>query len=138
VHEQGTLQLADEPARQPFQAQIQETFDSDEDNACGRVTVPAGKRLVIETVTFRGFVHPDSGEYYRDVYVLTFLGGAGTFHYLNFSKIPEEPQWRASEAVRLYSDPESLVALCAQRWQTAARPATFSGSLSGYFVNVSA
>jgi hypothetical protein len=135
IHEQGTVRDADQPALQPFQTNIGAKFEPTGSQTCSAVHVPAGRRLVIEFVSFDGYLE-DPAEFYRDVWLATDVADLYNAHHIAFVKMPEENHWRASEALRLYTDPDKFVQLCAERRRVGTTEPEFHGTLSGYLVDV--
>ncbi len=91
------------PAFAPFQVEL-----AAKSGFCGEVTVPAGRRLVVEFVS--GAIEETSR---RTVTLVTTAGGETVRHYI---KLPEfDPTIEIVEGgqeVRLYADPSTLVRAC--------------------------
>ena len=125
----------DNPALQPFQQFLAGAMDDGELNMGDElaVTVPAGKRLVIETVS--AIVTTGAGQNVR-IRVDATAGGAAA-HHLTVSKEP----WQASfdhtgiQSGRMYADPGTTVYIRVVRDQSTGI-AVVNAAISGYFVNV--
>lgn len=136
VHEQGTVRDADQPALQPFQRYFEGRFAGNQFSACDTAAVPAAKRLVIESVSFRSYLL-DSAESYVQVSVENTAGGVRARHWIEFVQVPTEPHaWHGSELVRLYADPETTVSMCADRVRLGFTTPHFNGSISGHLVTL--
>ncbi len=130
----------DNPALQPFQAGAVEVSAST--STCGGfettlATVPAMKQLVIEHVSFGGNL--PTGQRFLQVHVNNTAGGAAGVHDL-----PVALQgtgggttdfFAASQPVRLYADPGTIVTACFSR-SASAGSATAVWNISGYHVDV--
>lgn len=139
----------DNPARQPYQAAANvvcfygtssATFASDSTT----IKVPAGKRLVIETVTIDSL--PASGQI-PEAWVGVTAGGAGGAHHIPLQRMWTAAQYgggmiydryQAMVSVRLYADPGTTVTLGTRRSSTAGTAADMVTSfrVSGYYVNL--
>jgi hypothetical protein len=135
VEVQGTVRI-DPQAPLPVQVQPEplEPFQADL-LLDAPVLVPAGKRLVIETVTVLAFGREDSGLY--QAYVRTSAAGhsvqhliATVIHPFTVSGEATDRYYQATAAVRLYADPGTEVEFShAQSGTTEARRVTVSGHL---------
>jgi hypothetical protein len=134
IHEQGVAKVvnANEPSYQPFQANFGNTILDGGYGACADLTVPAGKRLVIELVTFDGYLNDPDHDHYKHLWLNTTVSGNFTSHYLSFEQVPGDQFWHGSETLRLYADPP-IVSMCADRHEIGV--GSFHGSLSGYLVD---
>jgi hypothetical protein len=125
----------DNPALQPFQQFLAGAMDDGELNMGDElaVTVPAGKRLVIETVS--AIVTTAAGQNVR-IRVDATAGGVAA-HHLTVSKEP----WQASfdhkgiQSGRMYADPGTTVYIRVVRDQSTGI-ANVNAAISGHFVNV--
>lgn len=125
---------ADNPAKQPFQVQVNGSFTGDTVNLF--FTVPPGKQLVIEQVTATiGDV--DAGPHTFNV--LTTAGGTQVLHQMNTTEVGQFANGLrgavVSQQVRLYADPQTQVRLQANRNVTTGPGGAFVG-VSGYLVNL--
>jgi hypothetical protein len=126
----------DNPARQPFQAAVQIDMPAGTGGQNGFVTVPTGKRLVMEYASGEAFMPTGQKCLFS---VITTIGGAstGTRHYLESNavgKFGAPDYFQAGQVVRLYADPGTTVMLRADR-DIAAGDATARLSISGYLVD---
>lgn len=129
----------DQPARQPFQRFIVKLLDVGESNAGDTVffSVPTGKRLVIEFVTFIGGV-PD-GQNMR-VRIDCIGGGQSTAHHLTLTNDGPFDQgsdifYKATQPMRAYADAGTTVYIRIIRNGTAGT-SNSNLSLSGFLVDV--
>jgi hypothetical protein len=101
------------------------------------VTVPSGKRLVIEQVSMIGQVPP--GKVVPTFCLITVASGGGFQHDFLVNVQPPavngDALFRASQQVRLYADPGTPVRTTFVRSSPSGK-ATFSVTLSGYLVDV--
>jgi hypothetical protein len=126
----------DNPAVQPFQRFLVGEMADGEFNMGDElaVTVPAGKRLVIELAS--AIVTTAAGQNVRIRVDATAGGGAGAHHLT----VAEEP-WqgvidhKGIQLTRMYADPGSTVYIRVARDQGAG-VASVNASISGYLVNV--
>jgi hypothetical protein len=73
--------LPPRPAFQPFQKTLAISFDPPSNSDSEWFTVPEGKRLVIELVTFQGIIYPPGDEEHF-VTITTVAAGMVAAHYL--------------------------------------------------------
>ncbi len=131
----GFFRAADNPALQPFQANILmtcadgTTFVQD----TGTV-VPANKRLVIETVTAQAFVA--LGQHIL-INVRTLANGTDAIHRLSLNQgtLGDGQLYLATHAVRFYADESSNVTIQAAR-DAAAGTCNVQVTISGHLVDV--
>ena len=101
------------------------------------VSVPFGKRLVVEQISMTGQVPP--GQVVPTFCLITIAGGGGFQHDLLVNVQPPavngDALFRASQQVRLYADPGSPVRTTFVRSSPLGK-ATFSVTLGGYLVDV--
>ena len=127
----------DNPARQPFQRFLVGALNEGEFNAGDPVsiTVPSGKRLVIEYVSFIGLI--PTGQKLR-VRVDAHAGGSAS-HHLTLSNEGSfqggKEDYKASQLVRIYGDPETDVMFGVAR-NNGTGTCSFNISVSGYLVDV--
>jgi hypothetical protein len=126
----------DNPVRQPFQAAVEIDMPAGTGGQNGFVTVPTGKRLVIEYASGEAFIPTGQKCLFS---VITTIGGAptGTRHYLDsdaMGKFGAPDYFRAGQVVRLYADPKTTVMLRVDR-DIATGDATARMSISGYLVD---
>ena len=128
---------ADNPARQPFATECDVQYAS---LGC-TVTVPADKRLVIETVTAT-LVLPQ-GAKPLNFFVSTVAGGFKNANHALVAQfmgrgggVIENDYYAISESIRLYAEPGSTVLLEGQT--TTVPPATEDDilTMSGYLVDL--
>lgn len=118
------------PAREPFSASL--NCSNTISNGCaGSVSVPAGKRMVVEFVS--GRVSVGSGNELTSVLIVT----GGKEHFLLAHKSPATPtsgtRFDVSQPLRLYSDPGGDVSLHVEISGIGA--STLIGRISGYLVD---
>lgn len=117
----------DNPAFQPFQIHFPLGTDSPQ------LTVPAGKRLVIEHVTGNAF---SSGDVFW-MAVLTTAGGEFASHLFPMTKVGVAPSgnnvYVASAQTRIYADPGTNVSI---QPDAIGPPSQRFSSISGYLVDV--
>ena len=123
--------------QQPFQASVEIQLPPGTGGQNGSVTVPKGKRLVIEYVSGEAFLPTGQKCLFS---VITSLKGqtTGTRHYLEsapYGKFGAPDYFRAAQLVRLYADPGTTVMLRADR-DLAGGDGLARMSLSGYLINV--
>lgn len=124
--------------QQPFQWEggmdfADNAFSTD---AYAEFTVPAGKRLVVEYVTGKMWTSPGDPQ---DFMITTMVNGAAVRHYVTLS--PEPPGcvgcWKAyiaSQGIRVYADPGTIVELRATR--SSPGTGNMRASVSGYLLDV--
>ena len=132
----------DNPARQPFQAQVRGGF-ADGASSTGDITiatVPAGKRLVIEHVSAFGTMLPTQK---------VINGGSNVPWHDPFSTIVLQYQWHSqgsnadgsrdyfvvSEALRVYANPGAISCFAERNSVAGANPDSVTFTISGYFVD---
>lgn len=121
--------------RQPFQFSIQANLDVSEGAAVRTFSVPAGRRLVIEHMSCEAAVPPGQRAM---CHFITTVGGTEAFHLVVMSEqgnFVGSDQFRASQAIRTYADPETLVRLVGQR-NEGGGTAILDFTISGYLVPV--
>lgn len=119
-------------AKAPFQIAAGATFGNTADHSETFHTLPGGVGVVvIEQVTFKGFLN-DASETYWDVRVVTRLRGQAAVHNVNFTRVGSELQWRATENVRFYADVGSSLTFAAQRLRRGFTTPPWNGTISGY------
>jgi len=127
-------QDVDNPAFQPFQKQEQLAFVIGVTDRLVNIPVPAGKRLVIEFVSFQCLLPIGQNPTNNSIrlnnavthFFLTPLQGAASSSFNVFM---------CSTPTRLYCDPGSSVQVFAGR-NTGESAATVNVSISGHYVNV--
>jgi len=133
----GLMRDADNPARQPFATECDVQYAS---LGC-TVTVPADKRLVIETVTAT-LVLPQGGKP-LNFFISTVASGVNNANHALVAHfmgrgggVIKNDYYAISESIRLYAAPGSTVLLEGQT--TTVPPATESDilTISGYFVDL--
>jgi hypothetical protein len=132
------VQNRDEPARQPFQHFGTFTIADPASGGSDSFAVPAGKRLVIEYVSFRSNILTGGNQ------IVSFSvqnQGGGSLGLLSF--VPEKTiesvfnttGFIAHEQVRAYCDPGTNVNVTAIR-NSSVGSDTVSYSFAGYFVDL--
>jgi hypothetical protein len=124
------------PALQPFQATGGSLLSEGQSSlSFVLVTVPAGKRLVIEHATASGFFG-EGNKMIAGIY--TTVGGVEVFHNLVMTEqgtINDPVTFTAAQPMRVYADPGTNVIGITQR-----TPLTGGGgmgiTISGYFVDI--
>ena len=129
----------DNPARQPVQFNAFVNFINGKDSANVQnfFIVPAGKRLVIETIT--GEIFAPIGQQVRPTLITTADGNFAPNHTLVFdSKVTVAAQdiYRATLPVRFYADAGTSVILSVRRNSTSGNSGTAEVTFSGYLVNL--
>jgi hypothetical protein len=114
-------------AQTPFQATLANG---------GSLTVPTGKRLVIEYVGLSGWV-VGGGTYYQ-AQLTTTAGGVASVHLLSYQNVGtpagyNEKDYSGGNATRIYADPGKLVTFAAYVSGTYDAHSMLA-SLSGYLV----
>lgn len=125
------------PAVQPFQAYRVFTESGTNVTTASFGTVPAGKRLVIEYVSFTGQVPP--GEHVELMDISTSVGGNGAQFQMLVNPQPDavigDAIFRASQTVKIYADPGTMVTSVVRR-SSSAGTASYGLSISGYLVDL--
>jgi hypothetical protein len=134
------VRSADAPGRQAVQADGHPSLADGQDlNSALILTVPAGKRLVIEFVS--GIVNMPASQHLRSLSVLTFVNGQlGTHDIVPKYSAPETglfPDQRVTFTSDgpFYADAGTQVIAALQRNETAGE-AHSRFSLSGYYIDV--
>ncbi len=125
------------PDKQPFQANVSISLPSGTEGQNGFVTVPAGKRLVIEYVSGQAFL--PSGQKALFSAIVSLQGqNTGTWHYLESTAVGPfggQDCFQCGRPVKLYADAGTTVML-----RTDRDSPTGSGqsrmTLSGHLLNV--
>jgi hypothetical protein len=116
---------AADPEKNAFQAQIELDTEGQAGNAIGTIAVPAGKRFVIEYVSFERF----SVEEFDLVAITTTVAGVSVDYFLT---PPRGNEGTADKVVRIYADGNVKVQV--------SQGSTFTGkarfSLSGHLVDL--
>lgn len=133
-----TVQDRDEPARQPFQHfgsfQIEAPAFGDSDS----FAVPAGKRLVIEYITFRSNILTGGNQ------IVSFslsnqgggsIGGFGFVPQTTIQSAVSTTGFIAHEQLRAYCDPGTNVTVSAIR-NSSVGSDTVSYTVTGFFVDI--
>lgn len=128
----------DNPARHPFQFMGTMSKNDGNSQSVSQITVPAGKQLVIETVTVQVFV--PAGQK-----VLAKIGmvGGGNFAEHKLMLTPQgsfnfdlEDYFAATESVRLYADQGSAIAVNLTRSGSDVNLWGGSYTVSGYLLDI--
>jgi hypothetical protein len=128
------VQSVDEPARQPYQTSVFLNFDQGQFNQT--ISLPLGKRLVIEYVSAGMYVNSD--RYITRVSIETAFNGSSINHFMLPTKTGTNPvignTFNVAQQTRLYTD---------NHLQVHVFPSSFSGvaggaavSISGYLVDI--
>jgi hypothetical protein len=136
----------DTPARQPAHAQVvNQVLEENRPRSFALVTVPAGKRFVVEHVALRILVASTTiKQSIVHAGVLTQLGAQTVDHVLKLDKFPELDATRAevfetSQPMRVYADAGTTVSvqiLFDARGGTPISAIVNRLSVSGHFVDV--
>ena len=92
----------DEPGRGAFQTTVQVGFGT----GLAGVTIPAGKRLIVDYVSIHGNADGNGGVTMPTILIESVLSGGGQANYY-ISPVRVEPtldQYRASQVVKIYAD----------------------------------
>ena len=125
------------PDKYPFQANVDISLPAGTEGQNGFVTVPAGKRLVIEYVSGQAFL--PTGQKALFSVIVSLQGQAtGTWHYLESTVVGpfgSQDCFQCGRPVKLYADPGTTVML-----RTDRNSPTGAGlsrmTLSGHLVSV--
>jgi hypothetical protein len=103
------------------------------------ITIPSGKRLVIDFVEVNGFAQPTAGPVQPDIiFYSTLTGGGSASYYLQPApsavNIPGEPQFYLAQPVKIYADTLSVSGAYAGYTPSTF---TFNVNISGHFVPTS-
>jgi hypothetical protein len=105
----------------PYQQAIELTFGAGVNEITGTVAVPAGVRLVIETVTADIGVATDEQPF---VFIFTVVRGVTAQHTIALNELPRSPNvFGATHDVRLYADAGTTVTIMVTRFGTSPYPA---------------
>jgi hypothetical protein len=139
-----TVQDRDNPARQPFQATASGNFvDGSCDVQITLATVPEGKTLVIQDVSFLGTTPQASGHSLVRFHIATTAGDPGVLvrqHFpLAFSQSDDCPVEHIdiayNKSVNLYAKQGTDVVVGATRASPSGNDDTFEFAISGYLVD---
>jgi hypothetical protein len=119
------------PAQSPFTFHFQIVIDDGEIFGSASFQVPAGKRLVIEQVSF--LMTP--GEDMMSAVVMTKLAGAPAVNSY-FTGAVNVEAWVATSQLRCYADGGTTVVLTAVRRSTIGDITFVEFNVSGYLVNM--
>lgn len=139
----GTVQDADNPARQAVQQRIPILFSTGAVNGQSNpITIPAGKIFVLESVTFSAVTTLSGGVVAVAAVGITVTGplitGGQNQVTHNLTVPPLDPNQTAagSQALRLYAQPTTpLVVSMSVNLNDPADPVDAIATVSGYFVN---
>jgi hypothetical protein len=107
---------------EPFQWSDHKGLSHESSGIGFQVSVPAGKRLVIEMVTASAELAP--GQRPTTFSVQTIAGGTSATHFLPLAQVGHDGIWASAHQVRLYADPGTQVSIALSR-----RPADLGASL---------
>jgi len=124
----------DSRARQPFQEVLVKILNPGEANGGSSLTVPAGKRLVIEHVTADAIAPSGQGLWLS---IVTTIGGNADFREFHLVVHPSQiPFLRiVSQPLRAFANPGTLVTASVKRFDTTGQ-ASVSFTISGYLVDM--
>lgn len=125
------------PDKQPFQASVELSLPPGTEGQNGFVTVPAGKRLVIEYVSGQAFL-PTGQKALFSVIVSLQGQSTGTWHYLESTVVGpfgSQDCFQCGRMVKLYADPGTTVMLRTDR-DSPTGTGLSRMTLSGHFVSV--
>jgi hypothetical protein len=135
------VEVTNTPAAEPVQHKCVCVISGGSATTTDTVTVPSGRRLVIEFVSVRALVPIGQTP---EVQIFTGTGGlpSGTTSMGHSIALPVTPVpggsvdvYHASQPVRLYADPGSGVTIHVARFQTTGT-ATFEVTFSGHLVTL--
>lgn len=125
------------PDRHPFQASVEISLPAGTEGQNGFVTVPAGKRLVIQYVSGQAFL--PSGQKALFSVIVSLQGQkVGTTHYLESTVVGpfgSQDCFQCGRMVQLYADAGNTVMLRTDR-NSPAGAGLSRMSLSGHLVSV--
>ena len=125
------------PDKNPFQANVEISLPPGTGGQNGFVTVPAGKRLVIEYVSGQAFL--PSGQKALFSVIVSLKGqSTGTWHYLESTVVGpfgSQDCFQCGRMVRLYADAGATVMLRTDR-DLATDTGLSRMTLSGHLVSV--
>lgn len=112
---QTTVRDVDRPTRQPFQAALANQLVGETPRLFPLVTVPLGKRLVIEHASATVVIRPTPNrQYLVQVWLRTQVNGQQADHMLILDRMQGLPTstadiFQASQPIRIYADPGTTV-----------------------------
>jgi hypothetical protein len=125
------------PDKQPFQANVQVSLPAGTEGQNGFVTVPNGKRLVIEYVSGQAFL--PSGQKALFSVIVSLQGqSTGTWHYLESTVVGpfgSQDCFQCGRMVKLYADAGTTVMLRTDR-DSPTGAGLSRMTLSGHLLNV--
>ena len=128
-----SIQDTENPAKQPFQQAASAVFADGSDSADSSIAVPAGKRLVVETVAVsRSGVLGNTSSH---IYLGATLNGNTVYYPLPVLGVNGVDAPGMAQMLRFYADPASTLSLYASRSGSSGRE-TDVVTVSGYLVNV--
>jgi hypothetical protein len=118
----------------PLQATATASMVSGEAEKCTTIlSVPAGKRLIVEYTSERGSV---GGDNYLEGLLRTTVGQSTSDHYLALDAVGKSPILIGQEEVTIYADPLTDVRLCFRRGPfDTSLPASLTLTLSGQLID---
>ena len=125
------VQNVDEPARAPFQASVTLSWTG---TNFASIAIPAGKRLVIDYVSFNGAAQTN-GAYIQPYVVINSgltAGGTSNYYYGISQSTVAPGQFTSSQQVTLYSDTLSVSLAFAGYNPTFF---TMIANISGHLIN---
>ena len=123
------------PPLQPFAKELAASFPASGTSASAMFTVPAGKRLVIETVSLLIFL--PSGQNFDSVSIATSVGGQTVNYSLFPSPIPQSGTvslYGVTQPLKIYADAGTQVVAAILR-PIASGDGTLNLVISGYLVD---
>ncbi len=125
------------PDKYPFQASVQVSLPAGTEGQNGFVTVPAGKRLVIEYVSGQAFL--PSGQKALFSVIVSLQGqSTGTWHYLESTVVGpfgSQDCFQCGRMVKLYADAGNTVMLRTDR-DSPTGAGLSRMTLSGHLISV--
>ena len=124
----------DNPARHPFQETLVKILSPGEANGGSSLTVPAGKRLVIEYVSGEANATPGQGLWLS---IITTIGGGADYREFNLVVHPSgiSNVQIVSQPLRAFANPGTLVTGSIKRSDVTGQ-VLVSFTISGYLVDV--
>jgi len=125
-------------SREPFQVSFFDGANEGENFfSVNPLTVPAGKRAVIEFITLKVFVGP--GQFVRSIQFAASFKGDVSIHRFVGQPIAADPRnIILATPAKIHVDPGTFVALSLVRFGGASELGELHGTLTGYFENVPA
>jgi hypothetical protein len=121
------------PALQPFAHLFFLNFSASDDS--DSITVPPGKRLVIETVSVRGFLSTGLKADFKLQATTSFANVSYVFPTTSVGNFLSRDRLESTQSVHIYADPGTLVSVSAQK-NSSGGSAVAEYSISGHLVDL--